>query len=134
MSDDEAFAIGDRVTWREGERHFSTWRWGSVVRVSAGGQLVGVMPDGLRQVTKSFRRGTRWHIRKETAHEQAVVAWLATEPATEFAYAARALGGDVDGSVRCKELRTSDDARKAAAELLALAAWLDGKPLPDRRG
>lgn len=127
MSDDETFSVGDRVTWREGERYFATWRWGRVHRVSTGGKLVDVMPDG-GQVMKSFRKGTRWHIRKETEHEQAVASWLATEPRTELAWATRALGGGVAGGARCKDMPTVDDARKAAAELLVLADWLERKP------
>lgn len=130
MSDDVPFAIGDRVTWQEGEKHWTSWRWGTVSRVSSGGGLVEVRPDIRALLIKQFRRRRDgwWPIRKASPDELAVEAWQKTEPETAMAWAQRDLSGAVSGLLRCRDAMDAVGARQAARELVMLADWLDSKP------
>ena len=130
MSDMETFAVGDRVSWQDGERHHTSCRWGTVSRVSSGGGLVEVRPDIQALLIKQFRRRRDgwWPIRKASPYELAVEAWQKTEPKTALAWAQRNLSGGVSGLLRCRDAMDAVGARQAAQELVMLADWLDSKP------
>ena len=125
----ETFAVGDRVSWQDGERYHTSCRWGTVSRVSSGGGLVEAWPD-IGGVVKQFRRRRDgwWPIRKATQHELAVEAWLNTMPTTTLAWAQRGLDGRISGLLRCTDALDPVGARQAAQELVMLADWLDSKP------
>lgn len=118
--------VGDRVSWfRGGIRHSGYREFGEVVRVTKATVFVKPTYGDERAFRRSKYGG--YGLSKETGIQRARREWRAARPRTKHASVSFWRDDFEDVSIP-NRITNADDARTAARELEAIAAWLDKRP------